>query len=71
MGTAENKAILRATMRIWNGGELSAVAEYYARDCTVNGRPMGPEAINGFVGMLFSAFPDMHSHEEHLITEGT
>lgn len=69
MSTDANKAVLRGTMRIWNDSELAAAAEYYASECTVNGRPMGPEQIGQFVGMLFGAFPDMHFHEEHLVAE--
>lgn len=74
MSAEENKAIVRRWVEIWNTKDLDAVEDLLTPDY-VRHDPNAPE-ISGaaaeaqFVGMVLTAFPDMHITIDKVVAEG-
>jgi steroid delta-isomerase-like uncharacterized protein len=72
----ENRALIRRFVEeAFNRGNLEVVDEIYAPDhaghtAGVPEQTPGPEGVKGFVGLYRSAFPDLHTTVEDMLTEG-
>jgi steroid delta-isomerase-like uncharacterized protein len=69
-----NKALIRRTYgEAFNRGDLTNVEAFVHPNCVdheEHGVDRGPESLRGLVGMLRTAFPDLHFTIEELIAEG-
>lgn len=75
MSTEENKALtLRLIEEVINQGKLSTIDELIAADAVDHslppGLPPGREGVKLFLGMIRTAFPDIHETVEDIIAEG-
>jgi steroid delta-isomerase-like uncharacterized protein len=74
MSAAENKqALLDFWERGWNGGDISAVDDLYARDYVRNTSDLEVQDrafLKESILSLRSAFPDHHSEIDDFVTEG-
>ena len=76
MSAEENRALIRRFVdEAFNRGNLDVVDEIYAPDhvgytAGVPEQTPGPEDVQGFVGLYRSAFPDLHTTIEDMLTEG-
>ncbi len=75
MSVEQNKALAREAISIWTTGIFDAADEIYAPDYVGHtaGLPEqtpGPEGVKEFVGLYRSAFPDLHTTIEDIVTEG-
>jgi steroid delta-isomerase-like uncharacterized protein len=76
MSTETNKAQFRRIYEeMFNKGDLSIVEDLVAPDCINYEMPpgmdnRGPESGRQIVGMLRTAFPDLHFTIEELVAEG-
>jgi steroid delta-isomerase-like uncharacterized protein len=76
MSVEENRALIqRFVEEAFNRGNLGVVDEIYSPDYVGHtaGAPeqtSGPEGVKGFVGLYRSAFPDLHTTIEDIVTEG-
>ena len=75
MSTEENKAlVLRFIEEVINQGKLSTVDELITADAVDHslppGMPTGREGVKLFLGMIRTAFPDIHESVEDIIAEG-
>ena len=75
MSTEENKALtLRLIEEVINQGKLSTLDELIAADAVDHslppGLPPGREGVKLFLGMIRTAFPDIHETVEDIIAEG-
>jgi predicted ester cyclase len=52
---------------VWNVGDTSAVARYYAPGCTENGVPVDADEFAEGVARWFTIFPDFTATVEHLL----
>ena len=70
-----NKDVLRGAIEnVWNKGDLSAIAQYYAADVVIHGAlpglPPGLEGVRQVISAYRAAFPDVQLTIEELIAEG-
>ena len=76
MSLEGNRALIqRFVEETFNRGNLDIVDEIYAPDYVGHtaGSPeqtLGPEDVKEFVGLYHSAFPDLHTAIEDIVTEG-
>jgi len=75
MSLEENKDLLRRFWKeVFNGKNLDLVEQLFTSDWTYHGAGgqelQGPEELKGFLGMFFSAFPDMEATLEDVVAEG-
>ena len=75
MANAENEAIARKGIDVFNTGDMSLIDETSAPDAVghdpANGEDlMGPEAFKGLVKMYRDAFPDLNMRVEQMISDG-
>lgn len=71
----ENKALVRHFVEeAFNGGNLDVADEVYAGSYTYHGpaepEERTPEGVKQFVSVYRSAFPDLHTTVEDVISEG-
>jgi steroid delta-isomerase-like uncharacterized protein len=76
MSVEENRALIqRFVDEAFNRGNLDVVDEIYApvyvgHTAGLPEQTLGPEGVKGFVGLYRSAFPDLHTTIEDIVTEG-
>ena len=74
MSTEENKALVRRFYETLNKQDVTALDRFGAADLVDHGLPPGvPPTLEGakqFLGMFFSAFPDLHIVSDDMIAEG-
>ena len=76
MSVEENRALIqRFVDEAFNRGNLGVVDEIYApvyvgHTAGVPEQTPGPEGVKEFVGLYRSAFPDLHTTIEDIVTEG-
>ncbi|GAC1346700.1 MAG: ester cyclase [Ktedonobacteraceae bacterium] len=74
MSTEANKAVLqRFVEEVMNRKNLAVIDELYAADAVEHvpgGPPLDREGVKQFLGMLLTAFPDLHETIEDTIAEG-
>jgi len=76
MSLEENRALIqRFVEETFNRGHLNVVDDIYAPDYVGNTaglleQTLGPEGVKEFVGLYRSAFPDLHTAIEDIVTEG-
>ena len=76
MSVEENRALIqRFVEEAFNRGNLGVVDDIFALDYVGHtaGLPdqtLGPEGVKEFVGLYRSAFPDLHTTIEDIVTEG-
>jgi steroid delta-isomerase-like uncharacterized protein len=76
MSVEENRALIQRFVEdAFNRGNLAIVDDIYAPDYVGHtaGLPeqtLGPEGVKEFVGLYRSAFPDLHTTIEDIVTEG-
>ncbi len=73
--TEENKAIVsRFIEEVFNKKNVAFIDEYIALDAVDHllpqNMPPGREGARQFIGMFFTAFPDLHAHLDDLVAEG-
>ena len=73
MSIAENKALCRRCVKLWNERDSQAAGETYAEDYIYHG-PIGEfrgrESIKELWATFLAGFPDMHSTIDELVAEG-
>jgi steroid delta-isomerase-like uncharacterized protein len=76
MSTEDNKALMRRFLEeVFNKKNLAAIDELIApnhidHSAGAAGSPAGPEGSRQLIGMMLTAFPDMHVTVEDMIAEG-
>lgn len=75
MSAEENKALVRRLFdEVINAGDLARAGEFVADGFVEHnptpGQAPGVEGFEGVIGMLHSAFPDLHITIEDLVAEG-
>ena len=76
MLTEDNKALMRRFIEeVFNKRNLAAIDELIAPNhidhaAAAVGLPVGPEGSRQAIGMMLTAFPDMHVTIEDMIAEG-
>jgi steroid delta-isomerase-like uncharacterized protein len=76
MSVEENRALIqRFVEEAFNRGNLDVVDEIYApvyvgHTAGLSEQTSGPEGVKGFVELYRSAFPDLHTTIEDIVTEG-
>jgi steroid delta-isomerase-like uncharacterized protein len=76
MSVEENRALIqRFVDKVFNRGNLDVVDEIYApvyvgHTAGFPEQTSGPEGVKEFVGLYRSAFPDLHTTIEDIVTEG-
>jgi len=76
MSTEDNKATVRRSIEeVFNKKNLAAIDEFIAPNhidhaASAAGSPAGPEGSRQLIGMMLTAFPDLHYTIEDMIAEG-
>ena len=76
MSTEDNKALMRRFLEeVFNKKNLAAIEEFISpnhidHSAGAVGSPVGPEGSRQLIGMMLTAFPDMHVTVEDMIAEG-
>ena len=69
----QNKAVVRSFLEALDK-DISAIEEYFIVDCPAhlpgNPEPTDREGFQQFVGMLYTAFPDLHHEVMEQVAEG-
>ena len=76
MSTEENKTLIRRFFEeVYTKKNLAAIGEFIAPNhidhaVSAAGSPAGPEGSRQLIGMMLTAFPDLHYTVEDMIAEG-
>ena len=76
MSTEENKTLMRRFFEeVYTKKNLAAIGEFIApthidHSAAAAGLPGGPEGSSQAIGMMLTAFPDLHVTVEDMIAEG-
>ena len=76
MSTEDNKTLMRRFFEeVYTKKNLAAIEEFIApnhidHSAGAAGSPVGPEGSRQLIGMMLTAFPDMHITVEDMIAEG-